>query len=61
VAAGGDTPASNTRTTPPHLWLEASATLLDSLLAERSPPSYETPTSGRGLAAETGIRLNPQT
>lgn len=61
VTAAGDTPASNPSTTPPHLWLEASATLLDSLLAERSPPSYETPTSGRGLAAETGIRLNPQT
>lgn len=56
-------PIDRAETTEPltHLWLEASATLLDSLLAERSAPSYETPTSGRGLAAETGIRLNPQT
>ena len=56
-------PIDRAETTEPltHLWLEASATLLDSLLAERSAPSYETPTSGRGRAAETGIRLNPQT
>ena len=62
AAAAGQPHATEAQAEPlPHLWLEASATLLDSLLAERSAPSYETPTSGRGLAAETGIRLNPQT